>query len=145
MFMEKILISACLIGDKTKYDGSSNYNPLIEKLLEKYDLVPFCPEMEGGLKCPRNPSEIQKHHVVMSDGTDVTNNLLEGAKKAAMLCSLLGIRKAVLKESSPSCGSHEVYDGTFTHTKRKGMGFTASALAAKGIAIYSEDEIEKLL
>ena len=57
--MEKILISACLIGDKTKYDGHSNYHPLIKKLMEKYDLVPFCPEVEGGLPIPRLPNEIK--------------------------------------------------------------------------------------
>ena len=56
--MEKILISACLVGDKTRYDGKSNYNPLIKKLLEKYELVPFCSEVEGGLNVPRLPSEI---------------------------------------------------------------------------------------
>ena len=58
--MEKILISACLVGDKCKYDGKSNYTPLINQLLEKYELVPFCPEVEGGLPIPRNPSEIMK-------------------------------------------------------------------------------------
>ena len=56
--MERILISACLVGDNVKYDGGNNKNPLIEKLLEKYELVPFCPEVEGGLPVPRIPCEI---------------------------------------------------------------------------------------
>ena len=58
--MEKILISACLVGDKTRYDGKSSYSPIINKILEKYELVPFCCEVEGGLPIPRDPSEIQK-------------------------------------------------------------------------------------
>ena len=59
--MEKILISACLVGDKVRYDGKSQYNPLIKDLLQKYDLVPYCPEVEGGLLTPRAPSEIKNY------------------------------------------------------------------------------------
>ena len=65
--MEKILISACLIGDKTRYDGHSNYSPLIKELLEKYELVPFCSEVEGGLPTPRKPSERRKDKVLNQD------------------------------------------------------------------------------
>lgn len=143
--MEKILISACLVGDKTRYDGKSNYHPLIKQLLEKYELVPFCPEVEGGLSIPRNPSEIIKDKVINSKGKDVTHNFVDGAKKALMICQYLGIKIAVLKDGSPSCGVHEVYDGTFTNHKIKGMGITASLLSKNGIKVISEDEIEALL
>ena len=143
--MEKILISACLVGDKTKYDGKSNYHPLIKELLEHCELVPFCPEVEGGLKTPRNPSERKGTKVVMDNGKDVTSNFLEGAEKAYNICNYLGIKLAILKERSPSCGVNEIYDGNFSHKTIKGMVVTAEYLKSKGIKVISENDIEFLL
>ncbi len=143
--MEKILISACLVGDKTKYDGHSNYNPLIKDLLELYELVPFCPEVEGGLKTPRDPSEIKGDKVLSSKGRDVTRNFNEGAEKALNICKYLNIKLAILKEGSPSCGSNEIYDGTFSNKKKKGEGITTSLLRKNGIKVINENEIESLL
>lgn len=143
--MEKILISACLIGDKTRYDGRSNYTPLIKDLLEKYELVPFCSEVEGGLSIPRKPSEIIKDKVVSVDGKDVTKNYLKGAEKALNICKYLDIKIAILKDGSPACGVHEIHDGSFKGKKIKGMGITASLLSRNGIKVISEDEIETLL
>ncbi len=143
--MEKILISACLIGENCKYNGGNNLNPKIEALLEKYDLIPFCPEVEGGLEIPRNPSEIKGESVFMDNGKDVTENFRKGAKKAVMLALFLKVKIAVLKERSPSCGTHQIHDGSFTNTLIDGMGITAKLLKENGIAVYSEDEIDKLL
>lgn len=143
--MQKILISACLVGEKCNYKGQGKYHPDVEKLKEKYELVLFCPEMEGGLKCPRNPSEIKGSQVVMKDGTNVTKNFETGANKALMLCQYLGITKAVLKENSPSCGTHMIHNGYFMDRLIPGMGVTARLLKSKGIEVYSEEEIDKLL
>ena len=143
--MEKILISACLVGDKVKYDGHSNYNEKVKLLLEKYELVPFCPEVEGGLKIPRLPNEIRDDRVIRKDGKDVTREFNEGAHKALQLCKYLGIKKAVLKENSPSCGTHKIHNGYFTGVKKNGMGVTAKLLKENGIEVYSENEIEKLV
>lgn len=143
--MERILISACLVGDNVKYDGGNNKNSLIDKLLEKYELVPFCPEVEGGLPTPRHPSE-QKGDLVVNDiGEDVTENFERGAELAYNICLFLKIKKAILKERSPSCGVHHVYDGTFSHKVIEGSGVTAKYLKEKGIRIYNEDEIPMLL
>ncbi|MCR5333174.1 MAG: DUF523 domain-containing protein [Bacilli bacterium] len=143
--MQKILVSACLVGDKVNYKGEGNYCPDIEKLKEKYELVLFCPECEGGLPTPRLPNEIRGSYVVRSDGKDVTNQFNAGASKALMLCKYLGITKAVLKENSPSCGTHKIHDGNFHGFKVNGMGITARFLKKHGIEVFSEDEIEKLL
>ena len=143
--MEKILISACLVGENCKYNGGNNLNPKIEALLEKYDLIPFCPEVEGGLDIPRNPSEIKEERVLMDNGEDVTENFSKGAKKALMLALFLKIKIAVLKECSPSCGTHQIHDGSFTNKLIDGMGVTAKLLKENGIEVYSEDEIDKLL
>ena len=143
--MERILISACLVGDNVKYNGGNNKNPLIDKLLEKYELVPFCPEVEGGLPTPRHPSEQKDGSVINDIGENVSDEFLKGAELAYNICLFLKIKKAILKERSPSCGVHEVYDGSFSHKVIEGMGVTAKYLKEKGIVIYNEDEIPKLL
>lgn len=143
--MEKILISACLVGDKTRYDGHTNYNPKIEALLEKYELVPFCPEVEGGLTTPREPSEKQGNKVVMKNGRDVTRQFEKGAELALNIVDYLGIKIAILKDGSPSCGSTEIHDGSFTGRKIPGNGVTAELLKRKGIKVLTENEIDTLL
>ena len=143
--MEKILISACLVGDKVKYNGGDNLSSKIDALLEKYELVPFCPEVEGGLSIPRSPSEKVDDRVINMDGEDVTDEFYKGAELAYNICLFLKIKKAILKEKSPSCGSKIIYDGTFSHKEINGMGVTAEYLKEKGIAIYNEDEIDSLL
>ena len=143
--MEKILISACLVGDNVKYNGGNNQNPLIEKLLEKYELVPFCPEVEGGLPIPRFPCERKGESVINSNNEDVTDDFVNGADLAYNICLFLKIKIAILKERSPSCGVHEIYDGSFSHKVISGMGVTSELLKRKGIVIYNEDEIPLLL
>ena len=143
--MEKILISACLVGDKVKYDGGSNYNEKIKLLLEKYELVPFCPEVEGGLPTPRVGSERVKDRVKMKNGKDVTKNFQRGAELALNICQFLGIKIAVLKERSPSCGSKKIHDGTFSEKLIDGQGVTTELLRKKGIKVISEEEIDTLL
>ena len=143
--MEKILISACLVGDKCKYDGHTNYTPLIKDLLEKYELVPFCPEVEGGLPTPRKPSERKDDKVINNAGKDVTKNFVLGAEKALNICKYLNIKIAILKENSPSCGVNQIYDGNFNKKLIKGEGVTTELLRKNGIAVYTEDQIEELL
>lgn len=143
--MEKILISACLIGDKTRYDGRSNYHPLIKELLEKYELIPFCSEVEGGLPIPRKPSEIKGDRVINNENKDVTKYYKKGAELALNICKYLDIKIAILKDGSPACGVHEIHDGNFKRHKIKGMGVTASLLSKNGIKVISEEEISTLL
>ena len=143
--MERMLISACLVGDNVKYDGGNNKNPLISKLLEKYELVPFCPEVEGGLPTPRHPAEQRGEQVVNDIDEDVTDEFNRGADLALNICLYLKIKKAILKERSPSCGVHSIYDGTFSHKVISGSGVTATLLKRKGIDVYNEDEIPMLL
>ena len=143
--MEKILISACLIGDRVKYDGGHNLNDKINLLLEKYELVPFCPEVEGGLPTPRHPSERVQDSVKMDNGKDVTRNFRLGAEKALNICQYLNIKIAILKERSPSCGSKKIHDGTFSNKLINGQGVTTELLRKKGIKVISEEEIDTLL
>lgn len=143
--MKKILISACLVGDKVRYDGRSNYNPLIKDLLEYYELIPFCPEVEGGLKTPRIPSERSRDKVINQEKNDVSKYFNEGAERALNICQYLNIKMAVLKEDSPSCGVHEIYNGLFQNRKVPGQGVTTELLTKHGIKVISEKEIPELL
>ena len=143
--MENLLISACLLGIPCRYDGRSVKAVDVSALREKYNLIPVCPEIYGGLPTPRTPSERQGDKTVMKDGRDVTENYLLGAKAAYDLCLELGCKKALLKEKSPSCGKGKIYDGSFTGTLTDGSGVTAEYLMARGIEVYGESEIDKLI
>lgn len=143
--MEKILISACLVGDKCNYEGKSNYTPLISQLLEKYELVPLCPEVEGGLPTPRKPNERKGDRVIDIDDRDHTRQFKLGAEQVYNVCLYLGIRIAILKEYSPSCGVKQISDGSFTHKHVNGMGVTAEYLSKKGIRVISSEDIEAFL
>ena len=143
--MDKLLISACLLGVPCRYDGKSKPAASIERLREKYELIPICPEQLGGLPTPRNPSERIGGRVVMADGTDVTAQYQKGARAALELCLREGCVAAVLKERSPSCGSGEIYDGTFTRSLVAGDGVTAELLKKNGIKVYGESEPDALL
>ncbi len=142
--MDKLLVSACLLGAPCRYDGKSKPLAGIERLREKYELVPVCPEREGGLPTPRTPSERRGEAVVMQDGTDVTAQYRRGAEAALKLCRREGCAAALLKERSPSCGSGAIYDGTFTHTLIPGDGVTAELLRQNGVRIYGESELDLL-
>ena len=143
--MEPILISACLLGASCRYDGGSKPVLSVEALMGKYQLVPVCPEQLGGLPTPREPSERQGARVVMKSGTDVTKQYRRGAEQALHLARVFGCTKAVLKEHSPSCGTGEIYDGTFSDRLIPGDGVTAEVLKAHGIEVFGESEIEALL
>lgn len=146
--MEKLLVSSCLLGMATRYDGQSKKaisDENLFKLSEKYHIIPFCPEIYGGLPTPRIPSEKIGELVVMKNGTNVTANYKKGANEALELCRSMNIKKALLKEKSPSCAKYEVYDGSFTGTLVSGMGVTSQLLSESGIEVFNENEILLLL
>lgn len=142
---ESILVSACLLGVRCRYDGGSKPQEPILRLMEKYTLIPVCPEQLGGLSTPRLPSERIADRVVMNDGTDVTEAYRRGAEEALRLARLFGCKLAVLKERSPSCGSGTIYDGSFSGRLTGGDGVTAALLRENGIAVYGESALESLL
>ncbi len=139
-----VLISACLLGVGCRYDGQSKQYEGIDKLLHKYNLIPVCPEIMGGLKTPRNPAEIVGDRVVCDNGDDVTQQYNRGAKEVLRLAKLFSCELAILKANSPSCGNSKVYDGTFTRRLIDGMGVTSQLLSENGIRILNETEITDL-
>lgn len=141
----RLLVSACLLGARCRYDGSCAAHPLAGKLAERHQLVPVCPEQLGGLPTPRPPAELRDGRAAARDGTDVTEGFRRGAEEALALCRLLGCEAALLKERSPSCGRGVIYDGSFSGTLTAGDGVTAALLEENGIPVYGESALESLL
>ncbi len=145
--MEKILISACLLGERVRYHGGDARvaHPILQKWIDDGRLVPFCPEVAGGLSTPRPPAEIVKttgaRRVLTVVGTDVTPAFERGAAAALQAARAHAVRLAILKDGSPSCGSTWTYDGSFSGRRAGDRGLTAAALTAAGIKVFSESQI----
>lgn len=150
MGKEKLLISSCLLGSNVKYNGGNNIlsEDILKKLETKYEIYPCCPEVDGGLPIPRIPCEIVSSDpikVVNKNNEDKTKEFLIGASKAFEICKENNIKIALLKSNSPSCSNKYIYDGSFSSKKIQGYGVTTQTLLNKGIKVYSEDEIGKLI
>lgn len=140
-----ILVSACLLGLNCRYDGLSCYQTGVEKLKNRYHLIPVCPEVYGGLPTPREPAEIVGNEVVTKSGCNVTAQYEKGAQEALALARMMECRIAVLKAKSPSCGKGKIYDGSFGGRLIDGSGILARLLMDEGLTVLTEDELEKLI
>jgi uncharacterized protein YbbK (DUF523 family) len=150
-----ILISACLLGEPTRYDGGHMRcdHPKLGQWLREGRVITVCPEVEGGLTTPRPPAEIiggDGNHVLDDEakvltihGIDVTESYKLGAHKALQVAEENGVKLAILKANSPSCGNTLIYDGTFSTTLKPGKGVTAALLERNEIRVFNEDEIEE--
>ena len=134
------LCSACLLGINCRYDGRSKPNQKVLALASKETLIPVCPEQLGGLSTPREPAEQRGKKVVTKTGKDVTYNFLSGAEQVLGLAKILGIKEALLKQKSPSCGCGKIYDGTFSDKLIEGDGITTALLKKNGIEVLSEED-----
>ena len=141
----KILVSSCLLGINSRYDGKNSLNEKVLSLKKTYELIPICPEQMGGLTTPRSPSEIIKDRVINKDGIDVTKNYLDGSKAALSIALENDCKYAILKSKSPACGKGVIYDGSFTNELIQGNGTLVSVLLKNNIEVYSEDEIDELI
>ena len=140
----RMLISACLLGVRCRYDGGEKPLSGLGPLMDRFELIPVCPEQLGGLSTPRTPAERRGRRVVDREGLDVTDAFALGADQACHLARLYGARLALLKARSPSCGSGAVYDGSFTGVTVPGDGVAAEALKAMGVRVYSEEDLAAL-
>lgn len=143
----KILVSACLLGEKVRYDGGdSRQTGLLETWQAEGRMIPLCPEVAGGLPVPRPPAEIQPDgRIINIEHEDVSDAFERGARKALELCKKHGIQIAILKEGSPSCGSSLINNGNFDRTKIPGKGTTTRLLEANGIRVFSEKELDQVV
>ena len=136
----RILVSACLLGYNCKYNGKNNYNSKIVELFKEHEVVPVCPEMLGGLSCPRIPCE----KVGDKEGNDCTKQFIKGAEIALNIAKEKQVDFAILQRRSPSCGYSLIYDGTFNGNLIVGSGFFAQKLQSLDIPIM-EAESEKFV
>lgn len=140
------IISACLLGTNCKYDGGSNSTEWVRDFAEKHSICAVCPETLAGLGAPREPVEIINGRAVTNDGRDLTDELKAGAEIAyRTVLSAAEIRGeeiegAIVKSFSPSCGSGEIYDGTFSHVKTAGDGYFVQLLKEHGVNVITEKE-----
>jgi uncharacterized protein YbbK (DUF523 family) len=143
--MEKILVSACLLGDKVRYNGADaiSDDPLLQRWVAEGRVVRFCPEVAGGLGTPRPRAERQGLRIVTDAGADVTPAFTRGAELARDAARDHRIRIAILKDGSPSCGSTYVYDGTFTGTRVERDGMTTAILRADGVRVFSDGQLQE--
>ena len=151
--MEKILISACLLGQIVRYDAKEVpfENSQLSQWQEEGRLITVCPEVSGGLPVPRPAAEIiggegktvlaGQARLLNIEGEDVTGYFLKGAFAALTTARRFNIKMAILKANSPSCGNALIYDGTFSGVKKSGKGVTAALLEENSIRVFNEMEI----
>jgi uncharacterized protein YbbK (DUF523 family) len=140
----KILVSACLLGVPCRYDGHSVENEAVMALAKTHTLVPFCPEIYGGLATPREPAEIRDGHVVTKSGADVTACYEKGAAQALCMVQLLACDCAVVQDRSPSCGYGTIHDGSFTGALTEGDGVTVALLRKNGLRVLPASRVDEL-
>ncbi|GGO75748.1 hypothetical protein GCM10011348_01280 [Marinobacterium nitratireducens] len=148
--MRKILISACLLGDRVRYDGGHSLldHPIIARWRREGRLVALCPETAGGLPTPRAAAEIHQRFPILvrsRSGDDVTPAFLDGAERALEAARREGCICALMKANSPSCSNSRVYDGNFNNTLTEGPGLAAAELMRHGIPVFDETQLAELI
>lgn len=147
---DPILVSACLLGLPTRYDGRHKGNERVLRYLEQNNLqpVPVCPEQLAGLATPRPPCWFaegdgadvldNRGRLVRADGTDMNASFIAGARVTLEVARLTGCRAALFKEGSPSCGVRRIY----RHQQSvAGQGVATALLCRNGLQVSGEEEI----
>lgn len=145
-----ILVSACLLGLPTRYDGKHKGNERVIQYLRKNKLqvVPVCPEQLGGLPTPRPPCWFAdgdgdavldgSGRLVRGDGTEMNTPFIKGAEVTLAVARLADCQTALFKEGSPSCGVRRVY----CHQQSvSGRGVATALLLRHGLQVLGEEDI----
>lgn len=150
-----VLISACLLGVNCKYNGGNNHIKLDEEVFKNVTFIPVCPEQLGGMTTPRLPSEIEegdggsvlegKSRVISKKGEDVTKQFVKGAEETFRIAKLYNCTAAILKQRSPSCGSLQIYNGSFEGQVKDGEGVAAALLHKNGIKVFGEENLDEFI
>lgn len=137
----KIMVSACLLGRKCKYNGGDNFSRKVLAFTEGHEVIAVCPEIEGGLPVPRFPAEIVGGKVINTAGESVDDRFRAGAAACLELAKKEKIDLAVLQSRSPSCGVNQIYDGTFSGKLIEGSGVFASLLRENGFSVLDAEDL----
>ena len=136
-----ILVSACLLGENCKYNGGNNRSERVLRYVDGHEVITVCPEVLGGLPCPRKPVEWVGDRVLTKDGDDCTENFRIGVQRALEVIADQQVDLAILQSRSPTCGVKQIYDGTFSGVRIDGQGALAKALAAQGIPLMDAEDV----
>jgi len=139
-----ILVSACLLGENCKYNGGNNLNDRVVQFVAGHEVIPVCPEVLGGLPCPRKPVEWQGERVVTRDGEDCTAQFCAGVEAVRRIIDGRQIDLAILQSRSPTCGVKQIYDGTFSGTRITGMGSLARMLSEIGVPLMDAEDVPEI-
>ena len=138
----KLMISACLLGQKCKYDGGDNCSEKVLEYIKDHEIIiPVCPEVAGGLFTPRIPCEIVNGEVINKDGESKDKEFREGAEECLKMAKENEIELAILQSRSPSCGVNQIYDGTFSGKLIEGSGVFASLLKENGFRTIDVEDL----
>ena len=137
----KIMVSACLIGQKCKYNGGDNYSKKVEEFIRGHEVIAVCPEVEGGLPVPRIPCEIVDGVVTDKQGESKDKEFRSGAEKCLKKAIAENVDLVILQSRSPSCGVKQIYDGSFSGRLIDGKGVFAKLLTENGIRTMDISEL----
>ncbi len=141
--MSKIIVSACLLGENCKYSGGNNFDPNVADFVRNREVILVCPEVLAGLGIPRIPIEIREGVVTRRDGVVVDAAIRKAVAQILAQLKDENIECAILKARSPTCGVHQIYDGTFTGTLADGAGVLAQALKDAGYTVIDNEDLEE--
>ncbi|WP_067779842.1 DUF523 domain-containing protein [Actinomyces vulturis] len=141
----KIMVSACLMGRRCKYNGGHNFHAALADFLTHHEVIEICPEVTGGLPTPRLPAELIDGIALRSDGVSVDDKYERGAQAALEQALREQPDLIILQPRSPSCGVTSIYDGSFSGTLIAGAGKTAQLLLDHGFQVIDADECARLL
>ena len=140
--MKKIIVSACLLGENCKYSGGNNYDAKVQAFVQGREVIPVCPEVLAGLGIPRTPIEIRDGVVISRDGIVVDTAIRDTVAQIVQQLQGEEIACAILKARSPTCGVHQIYDGSFSGTLVNGSGVLAQALKDVGYCVLDNEDLE---
>ena len=142
--MGKIAVSACLLGENCKYSGGNNRNEAVLAYIKDKEVIPVCPEVAGGLSTPRVPVELVEGVAINRDGVNVDMEFHLGVERMLDKLADEDVELVILQPRSPSCGTKQIYDGTFTGNLVPGKGMFAKALMEKGYKVAEPEELSGL-
>lgn len=142
--MKKIIVSACLLGENCKYNGGNNLDARVVEFVKGRDVLPVCPEVLAGLGIPRITIELKDGIVTRKDGVVVDESIRKAVAQILAQVKEEDIECAILKARSPTCGVHQIYDGTFSGTLIDGAGVLAQALLDAGYTVWDNEDLEEM-
>ncbi|MBQ7500320.1 MAG: DUF523 domain-containing protein [Clostridia bacterium] len=137
----RILVSACLLGEKCKYDGGDNYSEKTVRFIKDHKVIPVCPEVAGGLPVPRASCEIVNGEIINTAGESKDSEFRRGAEICLEIAKDNNIDMAILQSRSPSCGVNKIYDGSFSGKLIEGSGIFSSLLRENGFKVTDVEDL----